>query len=75
MTGILRLDPTAEDKCQARDALLTLLADKTKDYAAEELVGQLVQLNPTAEDKRQAREVLGPGDRPVKPTEQSPDAW
>ena len=50
--------PTAEDKRQAREALLGLLASETDSWVAEQLAGGVVQLAPTAEDKRQAREAL-----------------
>ena len=68
--GVVQLAPTAEDKRQAREALLGLLARQTDGWAAEELVGGVVQLDPTAEDKRQAREALlgllaAPDRRPV----------
>ena len=49
---------TAEDKRQARDALLGLLARETDSWVAERLAGGLAQLDPTAEDKRQARDAL-----------------
>ena len=53
-----QLDPTAEDKRQARDALLGLLAGETDGGVAERLAGGVAQLDPTAEDKRQARDAL-----------------
>jgi hypothetical protein len=56
--GLAQLDPTAEDKRQAREVLLGLLAGDTNSYMAEWLAGGLAQLDPTAEDRRQAREVL-----------------
>ena len=56
--AVAQLDPTAEDKRQARDALLGLLARETDSWVAAELAGALAQLDPTAEDKRQAREAL-----------------
>ena len=53
---------TAEDKRQARDALLGLLARETSSEEAARLAGRLAgglaQLDPTAEDKRQARDAL-----------------
>ena len=55
---MVQLDPTAEDKRQAREALLGLLAGQTDAEMAGQLVGGVVQLAPTAEDKRQAREAL-----------------
>jgi hypothetical protein len=55
--GVAQLDPTTEDRREARDALLRLLADPA-DEAAPGLVGSLIQLAPTAEDKRQARGAL-----------------
>ena len=56
--GVAQLDPTAEDKRQAREALLGLLAGETNSDVAERLAGAVAQLDPTAEDKRQAREAL-----------------
>ena len=56
--GLARFDPTAEDKRQARDALLALLAHETDGWRAGRLAAGLAQLDPTAEDKRQAREAL-----------------
>ena len=50
--------PTAEDKRQARDALLGLLARETDSRVAAGLAGGVAQLDPTAEDKRQARDAL-----------------
>jgi hypothetical protein len=52
------LDPTAEDKRQARGALLGRLTRKTNSLRAAELAGALGPLDPTAEDKRQARGAL-----------------
>jgi hypothetical protein len=52
------LDPTAEDKRQARDTLLGRLARETTSYRAAELADVLGELDPTAEDKRQARDTL-----------------
>ena len=52
------LDPTAEDKRQARDALLGLLAGESDSEVAGRLAGGLAPLDPTAEDKRQARHAL-----------------
>ena len=60
--GLAQLATTAEDKRQARDALLGLLAGETSSEEAARLAGRLAgrlaQLDPTAEDKRQAREAL-----------------
>ena len=46
------LDPTAEDKRQARDALLGLLARETDSWVAAGLAGALAQLDPTVHDLR-----------------------
>ena len=56
--GLARLDPTAEDKRQARETLLRLLAHETDNEAAVRLADGLARLDPTAEDKRQARDAL-----------------
>ena len=56
--GLVPLDPTAEDRRQARDALLGLLARETDSGMAAELAAGLVPLDPTAEDRRQARDAL-----------------
>ena len=64
--GVAQLDPTAEDKRQARGALLALLARETDRWGVAEtrgqvaasLAGGVAQLDPTAEDKRQARGAL-----------------
>ena len=56
--AVAQLDPTAEDKRQARDALLGLLARETDSGVAGWLAGGVAQLAPTAEDKRQARDAL-----------------
>ena len=47
---MVQLDPTAEDKRQAREALLGLLAGQTDGYVAEELADGVVQLDPTVRD-------------------------
>ena len=49
---------TAEDRRQARHALLGLLARETNADTAAGLAGRLGPLDPTAEDKRQARHAL-----------------
>ena len=56
--ALARLDPAAEDKRQAREVLLGLLARQANPSAAARLAGALDWLDPAAEDKRQAREVL-----------------
>jgi hypothetical protein len=56
--GLAQLDPTTEDKRQARQVLLALLADRADSRAVEGLAAGLAQLDPTAEDKRRVREVL-----------------
>ena len=58
VTGLALLDPTAEDKRQAREALIGLLARATDSGTAAQLAAGLALLDPTAEDKRQAREAL-----------------
>ena len=51
MGGVVQLVPTAEDKRQARDALLgLLLAGQTKGSTATELVGGVVQVDPAVLD-------------------------
>ena len=55
---VVQLASTAEDKGQAREALLGLLAGQTEGPTAAALAGGLAQLASTAEDKRQAREAL-----------------
>jgi hypothetical protein len=55
---LLGLDPTAQDKDQALEVLLGLLAHETDKSAVARLLGGVVQLASTAEDKRQAREAL-----------------
>ena len=58
MAGALGLlDPTAEDKRQARDALLERL-DRNTDSGWAEVAGALGPLDPTVEDKRRARDAL-----------------
>ena len=49
---LAQLDPTAEDKRQAREALLGLLARETDSGVAERLAGALAQLDPTVHDLR-----------------------
>ena len=56
--ALVPLDPTAEDRRQARDALLGLLARATDGRWAGWLADKLVLLDPTAEDRRQARDAL-----------------
>ncbi len=56
--GLVRLDPTAEDKRQAREALLGSLAAGQTSARAAALAQGLIHLDPTVEEKRQAREVL-----------------
>ena len=52
------LAPTAEDRRQARGALLGLLAREASSWVAAGLAGALGALDPTAEDRRQARGAL-----------------
>ena len=52
------LAQTAEDKRQARDALLELLADETDSQLAECMAFEIIFLTQSAEDKHQARDVL-----------------
>ena len=56
--GVVQLALTAEDKRQAREALLGLLARQTGGWEAGALANAVAQLDPTAKDKRQAREAL-----------------
>ena len=56
--GMTQLDPTADDKRQARKKLLGLLARETQGYYAVGLADRLAQLDPTAEDRQQARKKL-----------------
>jgi hypothetical protein len=56
--GVLQLDPTAEEKRQARAALLRLLGSQTDGKLASALARRLAQLDPTAEEQRQARAAL-----------------
>ena len=55
---VSRLDPTAEDRRQARDALLRLVANHKDGLLAAELLNKLLQLATTVEDKRQTRDAL-----------------
>ncbi len=48
--GLIRLAMTTEDKRQARDALLRLLADQTRDWLATPLATGVAQLDPTIHD-------------------------
>ena len=52
---VAQLATTAEDKRQAREALLRLLAHATDSQTTGALAGGMAQLATTAEDKRQAR--------------------
>lgn len=58
-SGVGRLEPTAQDKRQATEALLELLAGQSNGGfaagAAAELAGGLAWLDPTDEDRRRAR--------------------
>jgi hypothetical protein len=56
--AVAQLDPTAEDRSQAREALLARLAGETDSWVAAVLAGVMAQLDPTAEDSSQAREAL-----------------
>jgi lipopolysaccharide biosynthesis regulator YciM len=55
--AVTRLDPTAEDKRQVRQAVLARLA-QTDVYVVLDLVGALTQLDPAEDDKRQARQAV-----------------
>ena len=57
-SGLVQLDPTAQDQRHVRDALLRLLSDQTNSRDAAQLVSALVRFDPTAQDKRQVRETL-----------------
>ena len=50
--ALVQLATTADDKRQARDALVGLLARETDSWEAEQLVGALAQLDPTVHDLR-----------------------
>jgi hypothetical protein len=54
LEGLVRLNPTIQDKRQAREALLKWLPGEDTDTAAK-LAGNLIQLNPTVEDLRDWR--------------------
>jgi len=56
--ALVRLDPTARDKREARKVLLERLTRETDSRTAIALVGTLVQFDPTPEDKRRTRETL-----------------
>ena len=47
---VVELAPTAEDKRQAREALLGLLARETDEWLTAELVSGVIQLDPTVHD-------------------------
>jgi hypothetical protein len=56
---LIVLDPTEEDKRQARETLLGLLASQTElAWVTADLAGKVVQLPSAAEDKRPVREEL-----------------
>jgi hypothetical protein len=55
---VARLAVTAEDRAQARQVLLALLADATDPSAAEWLAAAVAGVDPTSEDRAQARQVL-----------------
>ncbi len=51
MRSVVQLDPTAQDKHRARDALLGLLAVETDSSVAARLADGVTRLDPTARDK------------------------
>jgi hypothetical protein len=55
--AIIGLDPTADDRAKAKDALL-LLAGKADPKVSRELTETIARLDPTAEDPAKANEVL-----------------
>ena len=55
---VARLDPTDQDKRQARHALLQLLARQTNGWIAIHQAEAAAQLDSTDQDKRQARHAL-----------------
>jgi hypothetical protein len=56
--GVVELATTADDKRQAREALLALLAHQTTMQTTAELAHGVAELATTTEDKRHAREAL-----------------
>ena len=58
MSEVVRLAVTDEDKRQAREVLLGLLARGADDWIACQLADGLVRLDPTDDDKRQALDEL-----------------
>ena len=58
VSGLLRLDPTQEDKRQARKVVLGSLVNTTDSYNASQLVNTLARLGPTQQDKREGRKAL-----------------
>ena len=58
VTGVSLLSPTAQDKRQARGALLGLLPSQSDDGEAAWLVGRAVRLATTDEEKRETRDKL-----------------
>jgi hypothetical protein len=56
--GVVRFNPTAEDKRQAREVLLSFLTDEGDGEVGVELAELLAQLDPITEDKRRARVAL-----------------
>lgn len=58
VTGVVRLAQTADDRRQARGAVLSEIARRREGDAVGSLASGLVALTQTAEDKRLARESL-----------------
>ena len=56
--GVAELATTAEDKRQARETLLALIAGQTSGLVVPELIDGLAQLTPGADDKRRTREAV-----------------
>jgi hypothetical protein len=51
---ITQLDPTTEDKCQARDALMLSLAREAHEQLAPKAADWMYQIHPAAGDNREA---------------------
>lgn len=58
VNGVVRLCLSTEERCQARDTILGLLASPASGWAAKGLAGGLLTLDATVEEKGQARGVL-----------------
>jgi hypothetical protein len=56
--AVARLAASAEDRVQARQALLALLTGETNPWIAEEIAAAIDRLNPTPQNRARAREAL-----------------